>query len=329
MVSPIRTDAPQLRTGAATPHVMARIWELLDSPDTTDVLINPDGAVWVDSAQGLQQMLWRVPDTRQLAMRLSAQSQQRLDEAMPIVDGRLPQGIRLHAVLDPISVGGASISLRRPQPRVLSMEELITSGMCSAPIADYLQELVAHRANVLISGATGSGKSTLMAAMLSQAPASQRIICVEEAHELTFNHPHTVHLQCRNANVQGSGALGMQELVRAAMRMRPDRLVIGESRGAEIQEMLMALNTGHAGSWTTLHANAARDVPARLIALGALAQMSAHMVQIQAYSALNAVVHVAKVGPVRFVQEIGELKLEPFRVETIMRAPTDLPRNRS
>ncbi|WP_434081577.1 ATPase, T2SS/T4P/T4SS family [Sanguibacter sp. Z1732] len=151
------------------------------------------------------------------------------------------------------------------------------------------------RANVMVSGATGAGKTTLLAAMLSLVPATERILCIEEAAELMPDHPHVVHLQVRRSNVQGAGGVGLDQLVRTAMRMRPDRLVLGECRGAEVREVLGALNTGHDGGWATVHANAAGDVPARLVALGSLAGLDPAAVAVQAASALDAIVHLRAV----------------------------------
>lgn len=159
----------------------------------------------------------------------------------------------------------------------------------------------------LVAGATGTGKTTLLAALLGLVPATERLVCIEEASELRPNHPHVVHLQARSANVQSAGAVSLSDLVRAALRMRPDRIVLGEARGREVRDVLAALNTGHAGSWFTLHANSSADVPARLAALGALAGLDAGAVAVQAGAALDAVVFLRREDGHRWVAQLGRL----------------------
>ncbi|WP_454085601.1 TadA family conjugal transfer-associated ATPase [Georgenia sp. Marseille-Q6866] len=284
--------------------------DLLEDPLVTDVLVNGPRGVWADRGRGLVPVpmeLGGEAAVRALATRLAAACGQRLDEACPVVDGALPDGTRLHAVLPPVSADGTLISLRTQRGRALTVEELVAGGTVAAPLADVLRGLVATRANVLVSGAAGAGKTTLLAALLSTVGPHERIVCIEEAVELRPDHPHVVHLQVRRANVQRAGGVEMAELVRAAMRMRPDRLVLGECRGAEVREVLGALNTGHDGGWATVHANAPADVPARLIALGSLAGLGEHAVAVQAVSALDAVLHVSRTEGGRRLTEVGVL----------------------
>ncbi len=284
---------------------------LLEDPRVTDVLVNGAHGVWADRGSGLIRTGVDLGDeaaVRALATRLAAACGQRLDDACPVVDGALPDATRLHAVLPPVSADGTLISLRTQRGRVLTVEELVAGGTVAAPLADVLRGLVEARANVLVSGAAGAGKTTLLAALLSTVDRRERIVCIEEAIELRPDHPHVVHLQVRRANVQGAGAMEMAELVRAAMRMRPDRLVLGECRGAEVREVLGALNTGHDGGWATVHANAPADVPARLIALGALAGLTEHAVAVQAVSAIDAVLHLSRTATGRRLTELGVLR---------------------
>jgi pilus assembly protein CpaF len=284
--------------------------ELLEDPLVTDVLVNGPHGVWADRGRGLVPVPVTLGDearVRALATRLAAACGQRLDEASPVADGALPDGTRLHAVLPPVSADGTLISLRTQRGRALTVEELVAGGTVAPPLADVLRGLVATRANVLVSGAAGAGKTTLLAALLSTVGPHERIVCIEEAVELRPDHPHVVHLQVRRANVQRAGGVEMAELVRAAMRMRPDRLVLGECRGAEVREVLGALNTGHDGGWATVHANAPADVPARLIALGSLAGLGEHAVAVQAVSALDAVLHVSRTEGGRRLTEVGVL----------------------
>ena len=284
---------------------------LLDDPQVTDVLVNGQDQVWVDRGGGLQAV--EVPglgSVRELATRLAGTAGQRLDDAAPVAEGRLPDGTRIHAVLAPLCTTEALISLRTMRRRVLSLDEMCASGFVDAAGAQILAQLVAVRANVMVSGATGAGKTTLLAAMLSLVPPTERIVCIEEAAELMPDHPHVVHLQVRRPNVQGAGGVGLEHLVRTAMRMRPDRLILGECRGAEVREVLGALNTGHDGGWATVHANTAGDVPARLVALGSLAGLDPDAVAVQAASALDAIVHIRREGGRRYLDQIAVLSLD-------------------
>ncbi|UFU07134.1 TadA family conjugal transfer-associated ATPase [Ruania halotolerans] len=283
---------------------------LLDDPQVSDVVVNGDGSVWVDRGSGLRAVPGRLRAVRELATRLAAASGQRLDDAAPVAEGRLPDGTRLHALLPPLCAEGAVLSLRTMRTRAFGLDELRASGMLDDRSAQVLERLVQVRANVLVSGATGTGKTTLVASALSLVPPGERIICIEEAAELAPDHPHVLHLQVRRPNVQGAGEITLPDLVRTAMRMRPDRLVLGECRGAEVREVLGALNTGHDGGWATVHANAARDVPARLVALGALAGMSPATVAVQARSAVHAVVHLVRREGRRRLTEVAVLRAE-------------------
>ena len=284
--------------------------DLLDDPAVTDVLINGTHA-WVDRGGGLVRVdagIRDEADARRAAIRLASACGARLDDASPIADGTLPGGVRLHAVLPPVSGSGTLISLRVLGTRRLGVADLEACGTLPGAVGMLLRALVASRANVLVSGATGSGKTTLLSAALSLVPSGERIVCIEEVAEVAPAHPHCVHLVERKPNVEGRGGVTLSDLVRAAMRMRPDRLVLGECRGPEVRDVLTALNTGHDGGWATIHANGARDVPARLAALGALAGMGEGAVAAQASSALDAVLHMRRdAAGRRWVSEVGVL----------------------
>jgi len=285
---------------------------LLDAPGVTDVLVNGPRDVWVDRGDGLEHVpldLGTDDDVRALAVHLAAAGGQRLDDASPVVDARLPDGTRLHAVVAPVCPRGAVLSLRVLRPGGLPYAALVAAGVVPPGLGDLLPALVASRANVLVSGATGTGKTTLLAALLALAPADERILVVEEARELVPTHPHVLHLLARRPNVEGRGEVTLADLVRATLRMRPDRIVLGECRGAEVRELLTALNTGHDGGWATLHANSAADVPARLTALGALAGLEPAAVAAQGAAALDAVVHLRRTAGRRFVAEVGTVGL--------------------
>lgn len=283
--------------------------ELLRSPNVTDVVVNGPRNVFVDRGRGLE----RAPVTfvddeqvRRLAIRLAAAAGRRLDDAQPFVDGKLADGTRLHAVLAPIAEPGTCLSLRVPARRNFSLVGLVNAGSVSAQGAELLRRLMLRKVPFLISGGTGSGKTTLLAALLAEVPHSERLLVVEDARELTPDHPHCVRLEGRAANAEGAGAITMTDLIRQALRMRPDRVVLGEVRGGEITDLLRALNTGHEGGCATIHANSVADVPARLEALAALGGLGREACHSQVAAALRLVIHVGR-GPSgkRRVEEIG------------------------
>jgi len=270
---------------------------LLRTPHVTDVLVNGADRVYLDRGSGLERTDVRFPDeaaVRRLAQRLAAQGGRRLDDAAPYVDLRLADGTRFHAVLAPLSRPGTAISLRVPRSRTFTVEELVRAGTLSDPTARLVEAVVRARLAFLVSGGTGSGKTTLLAALLSQAPAAERIVLVEDAGELRPDHPHVVALEGRPPNIEGAGAVDVRTLVRQALRMRPDRLVVGEVRGGEVVDLLAALNTGHEGGCGTLHANSALDVPARVEALALAAGLGRAAAHSQLASAVDVVLHLAR-----------------------------------
>lgn len=269
---------------------------LLADSVVTDVLVNGDGRVWVDRGAGVERAAAVVDreDLRPLAVRLAGLAGRRLDDSQPWVDGTLPGGVRLHAVLPPLAEGGAHLSLRVARHRAGGVTALAGFGAVGPDGVRVLRALMAARASLLVTGGTGAGKTTVLAALLAECPAHERLVVVEDVRELDPDHPHVVRLQGRSANVEGVGGVSLAVLVRQALRMRPDRLVVGEVRGAEVRELLAALNTGHEGGAGTLHANGPEEVPARLEALGSLAGLPREAVHAQLRGALQAVVHVAR-----------------------------------
>ncbi|PFG41893.1 pilus assembly protein CpaF [Isoptericola jiangsuensis] len=281
---------------------------LLEVPGVTDVLVNGPGEVWVDQGAGLRRVdvdLGGPGELRALAARMAALAGQRLDDASPVVDARLPDGTRLHAAVEPVAPAGAVIALRVLRQAVLDLPALVAGGGVPTPWLPLLTGLVHRRANVLVTGGTGTGKTTLLAALVGLVPTDERVLTVEEARELAPVHPHVVPLTARRPNVEGVGEVTLSDLVRGALRMRPDRIVVGECRGAEVRELLLALNTGHDGGMATLHANAAEHVPARLEALGALAGMPREAVAAQAAAALDVVLHLRRHRGRRFVAQVA------------------------
>lgn len=269
---------------------------LLTESDVTDILVNGSD-VWVDRGRGLFQVPIAIGDesqVRRLAQRLAATAGRRLDDACPYVDAQLADGTRLHAVLPPVARGGPYLSLRTFRRRAFTLDELVAAGGVAPEAAVLLAAVVDARLPYLISGGAGSGKTTVLSTLLALVPAEERIVVVEDAAELCPAHPHVVLLQARTSNVEGAGAVSMRDLVRQALRMRPDRLVVGECRGAEVVDLLGALNTGHEGGAATLHANAPGDVPARLEALGLLGGVPRPALQALVVAALRVVVHLAR-----------------------------------
>ncbi|MFC4148886.1 TadA family conjugal transfer-associated ATPase [Micromonospora mangrovi] len=296
---------------------------LLADPEVTDVLVNGT-RVWVDRGHGLHQVavpLGTVDDVRRLAQRLTAATGRRLDDAAPYADARLPDGTRLHAVLPPVATDGPYLSLRTFRQRPFTLDDLVRQGTVPRPVAPVLAAVVAARLAYLVTGGTGSGKTTLLNTLLGLVPTTERIVLVEDAAELRPVHPHVVGLQARTSNVEGSGVVGLTDLVRQALRMRPDRLVVGECRGAEVVDLLAALNTGHDGGAGTLHANAATDVPARLEALGMLGGLPRVALHAQVAAALQVLLQVRRGAEGRRLESICLLVPEgPDRLLTVVPA---------
>jgi pilus assembly protein CpaF len=268
---------------------------LLREPGVTDILVNGPDQVFVDRGAGLELTGLRFPDdadVRRLAQRLAASVGRRLDEAVPFVDARLADGSRVHAVLGSLAAPGTCISLRVPARRSFSLADCVDSGSLTPGAAQLLGRIIQARLAFLVSGGTGSGKTTLLAALLALVPHRERIVIVEDSRELAPDHPHVVRLEGRPANAEMAGAITLTDLVRQSLRMRPDRLVVGEVRGREICDLLTAMNTGHEGGCGTVHANSAGDVPARLEALAALGGLERAAVHAQVAAALDAVIHI-------------------------------------
>ncbi|GAA1187717.1 TadA family conjugal transfer-associated ATPase [Pseudonocardia alaniniphila] len=286
--------------------------ELLRDPRTTDVLVCGPTAVWVDRGSGLEATDVRFPDeaaVRRLAQRLAIAAGRRLDDASPYVDGWVADvGVRLHAVLPPVAADGTCLSLRVLRPAAHDLPALRSLGTVDATGEALLRAVLAARLAFLVSGGTGTGKTTILAAMLSTVHPRERIVCVEDAEELRPRHPHVVRLVARPANIEGAGGIVLRDLVRQALRMRPDRLVVGEVRGAEVCDLLAALNTGHDGGAGTVHANSAGEVPARMEALAATGGLPRDALHSQLAAAVQVVLHMRRLGSgVRVLDVVGVL----------------------
>jgi pilus assembly protein CpaF len=300
---------------------------LLVDPATTDVLVTGPDEVWTDGPDGLTRTGIRFPggeeSVRRLAQRLALAAGRRLDDAQPYVDGWLPGAgphgrIRVHAVLPPVAANGTCLSLRVLRPATHDLAALRELGAFDAGGAQLLQSVVTRRMAFLVTGGTGAGKTTLLAALLGAVDPAERIVCVEDAGELQPAHPQFVSLVARPANVEGAGSVGLPELVRQALRMRPDRLVVGEVRGAEVGALLTALNTGHDGGACTIHANSPSEVPARIEALAALGGLGRDAVQSQLVAAIRVVLHMRREpGGQRRLAEVGVLRAEHGRARVV------------
>ena len=305
----------------------------LDDPAVTDVFVNGHRDLWVDRGAGPERAAdWSCPGEerlREFAVRLVAAGGRHIDESTPCVDVRVA-GRRVHVVLPPLAVGGTLISVRVAHLGHPTLSSLRDRGFFGPPdLAAAAEEIVAaavrDRTNVLITGAAGSGKTTFLSALLASADEADRIVVIEDVTELRVAHPHVVALQARQPNLEGAGGIGLAELVRQALRMRPDRLVLGECRGAEIRELLSALNTGHDGGAGTLHANALADVPARLEALGALAGLDAAAIARQTVSAIGLVCHLRRTSTTREIASFGRFALDARDRLTIHPLPLPAP----
>jgi pilus assembly protein CpaF len=287
----------------------------------TDLLLDGAGALWIDAGAGLVRAVGWSPldatDARRLATSLVAGGGRHLDDASPCVDVRLDGGLRVHAVLPPVTTGGTALSIRLARQAPWRLEDLRAAGAIDDAMAARLRAAMVAQHNLLICGPAGSGKTALLAALLAEAPPTERIVTIEDVAELAIDHPHVIALETRQPNADGAGAIGITRLVREALRMRPDRLVVGECRGAEVADLLAALNTGHDGGAATVHSTTLADVPARLEALGALAGLSVDALARQARSAIDLVVQLGRIDGVRRVVGVGRfvgsnrLEIEP------------------
>jgi pilus assembly protein CpaF len=280
-------------------------------PAVTDLLLDGGGTLWRDRGRGLEPVPEAAglgpAEARRVAVAVIAAGSRHLDDATPAVDVRLPGGARAHAVLPPVSTGGPLLSIRIARSAPWRLDDLVAAGMVDRAQQEHLLRLVVERRNVLVCGPAGSGKTSLLAALMAEVPPTERIVTVEDVAELVIDHPHVVGLEARQPNSDGAGAIGLAALVRETLRMRPDRIVVGECRGAEIAELLGALNTGHDGGAGTVHCADPDGLGARLEALGALAGLSVPALRAQALAAIDDVVLLRRSDGVRRVERIGRL----------------------
>ena len=286
---------------------------LMADPAVTDVLVNRFDQVYIERFGRLEKtgVRFRDPDHLvRIIQRIAARVGRRVDESSPMVDARLPDGSRVNATLPPVTLDGPTLSIRRFGRRRLRRSDLQQLGMFSPAIQTLLEHAVRGRKNLLISGGTGAGKSTFLGAVAEVIPANERVVTIEDAAELILDQEHVVRMETRPANIEGTGRITARDLVINALRMRPDRIIVGEVRGGEALDMMQAMNTGHDGSLTTVHANSPRDALARLETMVLMAgyDLPSRAIREQMVSALDLIVHVRRYEDgVRRVESVAEI----------------------
>jgi pilus assembly protein CpaF len=287
---------------------------LINNPNITDVLVHGHKDVWIDQGQGLEKTkltFLNEESVRSLAQKLALSTGRRLDQSQPYVDAQLTKTIRLHAVLSPIANPGTVISLRIHTPQVFSLDKLVIYKTITTSQKEFLSQIIKEKKSFVICGGTGSGKTTLLNSLLSEVNKNQRILIIEDSRELNPQHPHVVSLEGRPANIEGMGLITMKDLIKQSLRMRADRLIIGEVRGAEVIDWLSALNTGHSGSAGTIHANSIHEVIIRFESLGLMAGLSKEAIHSQLRTALDYVIHIERQSDgKRKVKAIGEFQTD-------------------
>ncbi len=282
-------------------------------PEVTDVLVNGYDQVYVEKYGKLELTETKFKDDNHVMLiidRILSAVGRRVDESSPMVDARLDDGSRVNAIVRPVSLDGPMISIRKFRVDVLSMDDLIKNESISLPMVQFLQGCVKARLNVLISGGTGAGKTTMLNIMSGYIPEGERIVTIEDSAELRLQQPHVVRLETRPPNVEGRGTVTQRDLVRNALRMRPNRIIIGEVRGPEIYDMLQAMNTGHDGSLTTIHANGARDVLLRLETLMLLTgiEIPEKAIRELVSSSINIIIQISRFSDgTRKISSISEI----------------------
>ncbi len=301
---------------------------LMADPSVSDILVNGAHAVYIERRGMLEKtpvMFGDDDHVYRIIERIVSRVGRRIDESSPMVDARLPDGSRVNAIIPPLALDGPILSIRRFSASPLGVKELVKLGTITEEIAAVLQALVKAKINFLISGGTGSGKTTLLNMMSAFVPANERIVTIEDAAELRLQQPHVVRLETRPANVEGRGEVSQRALVRNSLRMRPDRIVIGEVRGPEVLDMLQAMNTGHEGSMTTIHANSPRDALSRLENMVGLTGLSIGLKPLrqQIASAISVVIQIARLADGKrkliSLQEITGMEGDVIEMQEIFR----------
>ena len=275
--------------------------ELLADPDISDILVNGHSQVYIEKEGKLEETAVVFRDDKhlmQIIERIVSSVGRRIDESTPMADARLADGSRVNAIIPPLALDGPSLSIRRFRTDKLGPEDLVTRDSLTAPMLEFLKAAVMSRMNIVVSGGTGAGKTTFLNVLSSFISDSERVVTIEDAAELVLRQRHVIRLETRPPNIEGKGAVKQRHLVINALRMRPDRIVVGEVRGEEALDMLQAMNTGHDGSLTTVHANSVRDALYRLDTMVAMANLNIpeRAIRQQIASAINIMVHVSRMS---------------------------------
>ena len=290
------------------------IQELLDDPTVTEVMVNNASTIYVERAGKIYESPKRFVDEAHLLRvidKIVAQVGRRIDEASPMVDARLPDGSRVNAVIAPLAINGPMLTVRKFSHDPFTAEDLIAFGTMSDRVANFLDACVRGRLNILISGGTGTGKTTLLNVVSGYVPHDERIVTIEDAAELRLRQDHVLRLESRPPNIEGKGHVAIRDLVRNSLRMRPDRIIVGEVRGGEALDMLQAMNTGHDGSLSTVHANSPRDALSRLetMVLMSGVDLPVRAIREQVSSAIDVLVHLSRLRDgTRRITQISEVE---------------------
>jgi pilus assembly protein CpaF len=305
---------------------------LLDDDSVTEIMVNGPFDIWVERKGRLQETTAHFSDEshlRRIINKMVAQVGRRIDESSPMVDARLPDGSRVNAVIPPLSLSGPLVSIRKFSKQRLNPSDLVKLGTLSEETVEFVQRCVLAELNVLVAGGTGSGKTTLLNALSTAIPGDERIVTIEDAAELRLNQRHVLRLEARPKNIEGQGEIGIRELVRNSLRMRPDRIIVGEVRGAEALDMLQAMNTGHEGSLSTIHANSPRDALARVETMVLMAgyDLPVKAIRQQVASALDLIIQLERLqdGSRRVVSitEVGRMESDVITLSELFRFKVD------
>ncbi len=305
---------------------------LLADETVTEIMVNGPHDIWVERGGRLYETPVRFSDEshlRRIVNKMVAQVGRRIDESSPMVDARLPDGSRVNAIIPPLSLSGPLVTIRKFSRRRLDLDDMIKLGTLNAETVEFLQRCIRAQLNMLISGGTGSGKTTLLNALSTSIPDSERVVTIEDAAELRLNQRHVLRLEARPRNLEGEGEVEIRQLVRNSLRMRPDRIIVGEVRGAEALDMLQAMNTGHDGSLSTIHANSSRDALARVETMVLMAgiDLPVRAIRQQVSSALDVVIHLERLEDgsrrVTSIHEVQRMEAEVITMQELFKFQID------
>jgi pilus assembly protein CpaF len=305
---------------------------LLADDSITEIMVNGPDEIWIERAGRLYETPVRFSDEshlRRIINKMVAQVGRRIDEASPMVDARLPDGSRVNAIIPPLSLSGPLVTIRKFSKRRLDLDDMVKLGTLTAETTEFLQRCIRAQLNMLISGGTGSGKTTLLNALSTSIPEEERIVTIEDAAELRLNQRHVLRLEARPRNLDGEGEVQIRQLLRNSLRMRPDRIIVGEVRGAEALDMLQAMNTGHDGSLSTVHSNSARDALARVETMVLMAgiDLPVRAIREQVSSALDAVVHLERLEDgsrrVTSISEVQRMESDVITMQELFKFQID------